>query len=327
MSTLKSVFDAQKSWCDNIGSKHCRTSRNLTSDKCKLCCFDYIKAQLGMESFGVDPNDEVASRPIVNLGGMPGGPGPMDELIEKIESGEAKKSIPVNTQLLIDGTMWVVVDHDHVPSPGRRHTMTIRSIPTEYPAYDYRDSVGGEHGFEWCKSALRKFLNESIFEHLPAALRGAALPVTLKTIVFKEVCRKCGSSECKCSTCPKILKPRVVESQDKVWIPSISQCMHDTTISNIFTSEDTLAAIRSSDPLLDMYDITVFPSTTLSIQDKDGNELTWWLRDMFREDNDMAASNDGRIRGILVSSAPEGYNVVACPDFNNLGYVLPHITI
>lgn len=334
MSTLKSTFDAQKDWCDKIGSKNCRSSRNLSVDKCKICCFDYLKAQLGMESFGVDPGEEVANRPIVNLGGMPGGPGPMDELIAKLEAGEGKKVAPVNTHLLIDGTMWLVVDHDTIKANGRQHTMTIRAIPTAYPAHDFTtldkselgETVTPTRGFNWATSKMRKFLNVNLFSTLPAALRGAALTVNLTHITFEEACGKCGSFACTCTCHGRILKPVMYGTEDKVWIPCISQVIPSAQLSEYFHDENVLDTLTGESKLLELYDTTRFPTSNLSIKDKDGNNLTWWLRSMFYEPG-VIAEDDDHMRGMLIESLDGGYNLIGCANPSNLGYLVPHITI
>ena len=253
--TLKEFQIAHRRYCTTQASK-CGVKRNMESTECMKCALKYLDAQAGLEQFdkkaevsNVAPKFATLPDASVRAG--------LVQIINKIRNGKGAATLPVGARPVISGIPFEVVDHDTVKVEGYAHTMTLRFLMRDYEEKPF-DSKSGD---QWPFSSLREYLNGPFFSKLSAPLQEVILSVkNVNKNIQVESETKEGEDIAE-----------FLDSEDKVWIPSMSQMG--------FTTEEDIA----EGDVLDAFDreLTVDSNARRIIVEYHGDEAVpkkYWLR-------------------------------------------------
>lgn len=272
--TLKEFQLSHRRYCSRFSSK-CGNKRNMESKECMACALKYLDAQAGLEQYDVKarvsneaPKFATLSDAVVRKG--------LADLIAKIRAGAGEAILPVGARPVISGIPLEVVDHDTVIVNGYDHTMTLRFLMRDYEEKPF-DSKAGD---QWEFSSLREYLNGEFFGKLSAPLQEVILPVMNFT---KNVLTEWKEGEEPAAT---------IISEDKVWIPSMSQMG--------FTGTDDIV----EGDVLDAFDreLTVDSNARRMVVEYHGDEAVpkkYWLRSSKLIDNDTPGSPSIRVGTVV----------------------------
>ncbi len=290
--TLKEFQIAHRKYCSRMISK-CGNKRNMESKECMKCALNYLDAQAGLEQYDEKARVSNEAPKFATLADSAVRKG-LADLIAKIRAGAGESVLPVGARPVISGIPLEVVDHDTVIVNGYAHTMTLRFLMRDYEEKPF-DSKAGD---QWEFSSLREYLNGEFFGKLSAPLQEVILPVmnfTKNVLVEQEDPdsrhRKVfNTSENEGEDQPA--EPATIISEDKVWIPSMSQMG--------FTGTDDIV----EGDVLDAFDreLTVDSNARRMVVEYHGDEAVpkkYWLRSSRLVDNDTPESPSIRVGTVV----------------------------
>ena len=272
--TLKEFQIAHRKYCSRMISK-CGNKRNMESKECMKCALNYLDAQAGLEQYDEKARVSNEAPKFATLSDSAVRKG-LADLIAKIRAGAGEAILPVGARPVISGIPLEVVDHDTVIVNGYDHTMTLRFLMRDYEEKPF-DSKAGD---QWEFSSLREYLNGEFFGKLSAPLQEVILPVMNFT---KNVLTEWKEGEEPAAT---------IISEDKVWIPSMSQ-MGFTGTEDIVEGD-----------VLDAFDreLTVDSNARRMVVEYHGDEAVpkkYWLRSSKLVDNDTPGSHSIRVGTVV----------------------------
>lgn len=273
--TLKEFQIAHRKYCGRMSAK-CGNKRNMESKECMACALKYLDAQAGLEQYDAKARISNEAPKFATLSDSAVRKG-LADLIAKIRAGAGESILPVGARPVISGIPLEVVDHDTVIVNGYEHTMTLRFLMKDYEEKPF-DSKAGD---QWEFSSLREYLNGEFFGKLSAPLQEVILPVMNFTKNVLTEWKEEGGDPAA-----------TIISEDKVWIPSMSQ-MGFTGTEDIVEGD-----------VLDAFDreLTVDSNARRMVVEYHGDEAVpkkYWLRSSKLIDNDTPGSPSIRVGTVV----------------------------